>query len=225
MLNLTIILPASRNGLGTLSLSREDGQVLLGDIAVAGTSSSVLASQHNNPNRDVISLYGHTPTGTFRLSGIYASGDGTRLPARHYGPNGIIALEAVSGQALLANSAGRGILLIHGGPMGPNNSLRSTAGALRVSNADMNKLCDLIGSATELSCLCLEDDGMSTPCVFDDPLCRLTERVDPALMIVRTAVQSGILSRRNVIRGATASFIMPISFVAATPEIAAAQSY
>ncbi len=228
MFSMTINLPTSRSRCGSITLAREDGQILLDSRPAAGLASSGLAAKNCNETRDPVLPYGHAPTGTFRLAGIYASGEGTRLPARYYGPHGIIALNAVTGQALLAAGAGRGDLVIHGGPAGPNDSLRSTAGSIRVANADMLSLISLIGSANDLSCLCYIDDDAPGAPVFDDFGCRLPDRIDPATLVSPTEVRARVpqpLSRRNVMRAAGAAFILPIGFVAATPEIAVAQSY
>ena len=228
MLSLTIGLPKSRSRCGTLTLAREDNEILIDGAPVAGLASSGLAARHMNENRDPVLPYGNVPTGTYRLSGIYASGDGTRLPARQYGPHGVIALTPVSGQGLLAAGAGRGTLLIHGGPAGPNETLRSTAGALRLANADMQALRSLIGSGLELSCLCFIDDDLPGAPVYDDPGCRLTERIDPAVLEaapILSHIHRPEMSRRNVMRAAGVVFIVPISFVAAIPEPAAALSY
>jgi hypothetical protein len=87
MLSLTIGLPTSRSRCGTLTLSREEGEILIDGAPVAGLASSALAAKNGNENRDPILPYGNVPTGTYRLSATYASGDGTRLPARQYGPH------------------------------------------------------------------------------------------------------------------------------------------
>ncbi len=228
MLSLTIGLPTSRSRCGTLTLAREEGEVLIDGVPVAGLASSILAAKNGNEIRDPILSYGNVPTGTYRLTGTYASGDGTRLPARHYGPHGIIALTPVSGQGLLAAGAGRGELLIHGGPLGPNDTLRSTAGALRLANADMMALRNFIGSGSELSCLCFIDDELPSAPVYDDPGCRLPEQIDPSVLEaapILSHIQRPAMSRRSVMRSAGVAFIVPISFVAAIPEPAAAQSY
>lgn len=228
MLSLTIGLPTSRSSCGTLTLAREEGEVLIDGAPVAGLASSKLATKNENENRDPILSYGNAPTGTYRLSGTYASGDGTRLPARQYGPHGVIALTPVSGQGLLAAGAGRGELLIHGGPLGPNDTLRSTAGSLRLANADMLTLRSFIGFGSELSCLCFIDDELPGAAVYDDTACRLPEQIDPFVLEaapILAHLRRPAMSRRNVMRAAGVAFIVPISFVAAIPEPAAAQSY
>jgi hypothetical protein len=129
---------------------------------------------------------------------------------------------------LLAAGAGRGELLIHGGPLGPNDTLRSTAGALRLANADMLALRSLIGSGSELSCLCFIDDELPGAPVYDDPGCRLPEQIDRSILEaapILSHVQRLAVSRRYVMRAAGVAFIVPISFAVATPEPAAAQSY
>ena len=129
---------------------------------------------------------------------------------------------------MLAAGAGRGELLIHGGPLGPNDTLRSTAGSLRLANADMLALRSLIGSGSELSCLCFIDDELPSAPVYDDPGCRLPEQIDPSAREaapILSHIQRPTMPRRNVMRAAGVAFIVPISFVAAIPEPAAAQSY
>jgi hypothetical protein len=228
MLVLTIGLPPQRNRCGTLTLAREEGEVLIDAVPVAGLASSALATRHGNAARSPELPYGNAPNGTFKLAGIYASGDRTRLPARHFGPHGIIALQAVSGQALIAKSAGRGPLLIHGGPPGPHESLRSTAGALRLANADMLALRALLKEDSELSCLCFTDDENASALAYDDPHCSLSERLDPNLLLPAppvTQMAAPTISRRGAIRNAGAAFIVPLTFMAAIPEVGLAQSY
>src|SRR6516165_7515596 len=151
MFILTIALPTARGHCGRLSLAKEGGEVLLSGIHVAGRTSAALAKIQGNATRDPVLPYGDTPTGTYRWGGTYASGDGTNLPARHYGPHGVLLLTPVSGQALLAQGAGRQVLLIHGGPPGQQGRLRSTAGALRLANEDMQALLELLGPAPRLN--------------------------------------------------------------------------
>jgi hypothetical protein len=224
MFILTIALPAERGRCGSLSLAREGGEVLLSDIAVAGRASAALAQAHGNAARDPVLPYGDTPTGTYRWGEAYASGDGTALPARHYGPHGVLLLTPVSGQGLLARGAGRQILLIHGGPLGPRGRLRSTAGALRLANEDMQALVALLGPAPHFTGLCYEADGDGGAPVHDDPHCALAE---PVLLAQAAALLPAgpphALSRRNVLRAGGAALVLPVSFAAA-PSPAMAQT-
>ena len=224
MFVLTIALPAERGSCGRLSLAKEGGEVLLSAIVVAGRASSALAKARGNAARDPILPYGDAPTGTYRCGGVYASGDGTALAARHYGPHGVLMLTPVSGQGLLAQSAGRQSLLIHGGPLGPQGRLRSTAGALRLANEDMQVLLTLLGPAPQLNALCYADDGNGGAPVYDDPHCALAEPV----ALVQPASMPGLvphhaISRRHVLRAGGAALVVPVSFAAA-PRMAMAQT-
>jgi hypothetical protein len=224
MFILTIVLPTERGSCGSLSLAKEDGEILLSAIAVAGRASSALAKARGNAARDPILPYGDTPTGTYRWGGVYASGDGTALPARHYGPHGIVMLTPVSGQGLLAQSAGRQSLLIHGGPLGPQGRLRSTAGALRLANEDMQALLALLGTAPQLNALCYADDGKGGAPVHDDPHCTFAE---PVALVQLASLPSSVpphaISRRHVLRAGGAALVVPVSFAAA-PRMAMAQT-
>jgi hypothetical protein len=228
MLILTIGLPAKRNRCGALTLAREGGAILLRAAPAAGFVCSVLATAHN-PGREPVLPYGDTPTGTFRLAGVYASGDGTSLPARHFGPHGVIALEAISGQALIAASAGRGKVLMHGGPPGPHGRLRGTAGALRLTNEDMLTLRLAVDADPELSVLCYPDESTGGALVYDDPQCKLTDTLDLATLDVappaRLAPKPESLSRRDIMRGGGAALIMPVSFFATAPAAFAQTAY
>lgn len=219
MFILTIALPVERNRCGSLSLAREGGEVVLDAVAVAGRASTALAKARGNAARDPVLPYGDTPTGTYRLGGVYASGDGTSLPARQYGPHGVLVLTPVSGQGLLAQGAGRQVLLIHGGPPGPAGRLRSTAGALRLANEDMRVLLALLGPTPQLSALCYADDSANGALVYDDPSCALAESVT----LTQTAVPPPVLSRRHLLRAGGAALVLPVSFAAA-PRAAQAQT-
>jgi hypothetical protein len=225
MLILTIILPARRLRCGTLTLAREDGAVLLDNVPIAAFASTWLAAQHGNPSRNTALAYGDPPEGTFEFQGIYESGDFTLLPALHYGPHGVLALRAVSGQALLAQAGGRGPLLIHGGPPGPHGRLRSTAGGMRVSNADMFALRHAIDSETRLHSLCITDQGEpGGALIYDDPKCAATDSLPAAAMQPAAKprpVAMPTLSRRDIIRAAVAA---PVVFAAAAPAAAYGQT-
>jgi hypothetical protein len=224
MFILTIALPAERSRCGSLSLAKEGGEVLLSAVAVAARASTTLAKAHGNAARDPILPYGDTPTGTYRWGGVYASGDGTALPARHYGPHGVLMLIPVSGQGLLAQSAGRQSLLIHGGPLGPQGRLRSTAGALRVANEDLQALLALLGPAPQLNALCYADDGDGGAPVHHDPHCALAE---PVALVQPASLPGSVpphaISRRRVLRAGGAALVVPVSF-AASPRMAMAQT-
>ena len=224
MFILTIALPVARSHCGSLTLAQEGGNILLSAVAVAGRASAALAKARGNGVRDPVLPYGDAPTGTYRWGGIYASGDGTALPARHYGPHGIIMLTPVSGQGLLAQGAGRQVLLIHGGPLGPQGRLRSTAGALRLANEDMQILLEQLGPAPQLNALCYADDGEGGAPVHDDAHCALAEPVTLAQTAALSAsVPSHTLSRRHILRAGGVALVLPVSFAAA-PRMAVAQT-
>jgi hypothetical protein len=95
--------------------------------------------------------YGDTPTGTYAILGLEATGDGTNRASHNYEPNGAIRLNPTDGDAATAAALGREYLLIHGGDPNPSGLLRPTNGCIRLSNPDMVSLLNAIAVEAELT--------------------------------------------------------------------------
>ncbi len=131
-LHLRVVVPKNRNLSGRMTVE-QSGRIL--------RSIQVLARGVRGDETSVFGEFGNTPPGVY---------DGSRFqetfawPQKSYGPWGAVSLEAISGDALLAQDVFRRTgLLIHGGTLGGRGywrgkgQLRITQGCLRVSNADM----------------------------------------------------------------------------------------
>jgi hypothetical protein len=216
--NLVVTLHPARNHTGMLRLEDTNGRLILGPVPVAGRSSDARAEQHGNPRRDPLLRYGDTPTGTYRATRILKSGEGTLYEHHAYGPHGVIVLEAVSGDAALADAAGRHRLFIEGGDIGRRGNIRSTTGALRLTNTHQAALLAALGDATGFLCHCVEDPSIGATSMVDvDDGC---VEADPPRLPDRCLDSEGLtsdLSRREALRVAIAAGValgLPVSFAA-----------
>ncbi len=147
---IEVSLPANRRQAGTMTVRDTQGTVLLANITVLGRADLSTAAKENNKTADPTKPFGHTPTGGYRVTQIFSTGDGTQYPADKYGPNGAIRLEPSSGTALVAKLNGRTGLLIHAGrDPGPGGKLVPTNGCLRVLNADVKRIIAAIVSSSD----------------------------------------------------------------------------
>jgi hypothetical protein len=178
MHRLLIEFSPDRDRCGRLTLFDSAGRRICGGLAVAGRSTDSLAAAEGNPRRDPKLLYGDTPTGRYRLARTLKSGKGTFFPTAEFGPHGVVVLEAVAGDAALAEANGRFHILLQGGRRAANGGLRSSAGALRLANDDLHLLMAALKKADELSCEIVEADIQpKLGFVFDDKSC---DAEDPA---------------------------------------------
>ena len=121
--------------------------------ACLGKSDNAAAAAHGNPARNPLLPFGDIPTGTY--AGVWSV---PLIPARSYGPNPVLVLNPVSGDALTAKNNGRFGLLIHGGDLNAAGKFRPTHGCVRVGNDDMAWLAGLGGEREgegdgEINCL------------------------------------------------------------------------
>lgn len=137
--HLRVVVPKNRNLDGWLYVER-DGAVLDRMKVLARGSQGTGDTQFQNN--------GNTPTGGYNGSSFERTDN---FPQDSYGPWGALRLAPISGNALMAERLfGRTGLLIHGGAPGGSNywrgagALRATYGCLRVSNADMLRLRQLL---------------------------------------------------------------------------------
>jgi hypothetical protein len=155
MSRLVIRLPDDRNHVGSLILEGDDGSVILGPFDVCGRADDRVAARQGNPRRNRLIPYGDTPLGTYRVRQILQSGTATDFPSERFGPNEVVVLDPIDGEAALADANGRFQVLIHGGVEEPDGRLRVTNGALRLANSHQQALVCLVRLARPTCCVCL----------------------------------------------------------------------
>jgi hypothetical protein len=237
---ILIKLSKDRTRYGELKLEDNRGALIYGPIEIVGRSSDSAARKHGNDSRCSILRFGDTPTGTYRVSGILDSGKGTIYDPVGYGPNGLIVLTAVSGDAAFAEANGRFHIFIQGGAKAKNGKLRSTNGCLRLSDADQKSLISRIRHLNDIFCHCSEaeygDEEGNGPVFVDDSY----EEADPPHLgdlSYRRSLGGKNFSRRGILRmGATTAGVVAIrqalpllgsniSWIALGPPEAIAQDY
>jgi hypothetical protein len=223
-----------RGRCGLLTLLDDQDHVVCGPFPVAGRSGDRLAAQHGNPARNPLLRYGDTPEGTYRVTGFVGTGTETSYDPDDRGPHGVIVIEAVAGDAALAEANGRYRLLIEGGAAGVGGTLRSTAGSLRLYDHDQATLLAALDGATGIICECIQD-----PTLKNMPLVTIDDNVvecDPPRAYADTAERTlagrGATSRRALLVGTVVTGAMAlslaVSFVAldaALPADVVAQTY
>ncbi len=148
---LVIRLPKNRNRYGSLSLHDSAGGVVEGPFPAIGRASSILAIQAGNPDRVSTRPFGDTPLGIYRLRRLESAPNSPKSLASH-GPHGRLILAPVTGDAALAEAAGRFEFAIQGGRLGPGGALRSTDGAIRVHDTTIWILHDALRGREGLTC-------------------------------------------------------------------------
>jgi hypothetical protein len=159
---LRIELPANRDYVGRIALLDKGGRLIAGPFAVCGRAGDELATEHGNRSRAATLPYGDTPLGTYRIVGFVRTGSGTKYRADLFGVHGAFVLEAISGDAALAEANGRFEVLIHGGRLSPDGKLRATSGNIRIADADLSTLSKLIIDSADVICECIESKPAST---------------------------------------------------------------
>ena len=147
MSSLVIIVPRSRKYCGRAVLLGDDGAARLGPLRVLASASARVGRKHDNEGCDPLRRFGHTPTGSYVVSGSLPPGFAhPRRPSR-FGQVGAILLEPRSGDALESMANGRRLFALHGGPLDPARRLRPTRGGLRMSDGDLTALALAINAA------------------------------------------------------------------------------
>lgn len=142
-LEIRVSLPNNRLNTGTVELvDPVSGLRVFGPVPAMGRAARDTARAHDNPNGISTLPYGDTPLGGYRIPSVLASGAGTNHPANVYGSAGVIVLDPVSGDALIAENNGRTGLLIHAGrqvssPTPLPNHLKPTNGCVRMLESDL----------------------------------------------------------------------------------------
>ena len=157
---LIIRLPEDRNQYGAIYLRDRAGRVIEGPFAAIGRAADALAGRAGNPERTRTLPYGDTPLGRYRIKRLEPAPTAP-LQLGSYGPHGRIILAPVSGEAALAEAAGRFEIAIQGGRLGPStyNSLRATDGAIRVHDQAIWLLLAAVRGSPGLACEILPLDA------------------------------------------------------------------
>ncbi len=155
MPRLIVRLPDDRSFAGLLRLESDEGTLLAGAFEVCGRADDRMAALHGNVRRDPRLPYGDTPLGAYRVARVLESGEGTGFLADQFGPNGVVVLEPVAGEAALADANGRFQVLIQGGSRGPGDCLRTTNGSLRLSDRDQRELVRILRLLGDVECTCV----------------------------------------------------------------------
>jgi hypothetical protein len=233
MAQIRIAFGPDRDRCGLLTLLDDQDRVVCGPFPVAGRSADKLAARHGNPTRNPLLRYGDTPEGTYRVTGFVDTEAQTTLDSDDCGPHGVIVIEAVAGDAALAEANGRYRLLIEGGEGGPGGTLRSTAGSLRLHDRDQATLLAALKETTGVVCECVQDltlEGMSAVAIddavvdYDPPRLHadVWERTGRGATSRRQALLVGAVATGAMALSLTVSFV---ALDAALPADAVAQTY
>jgi hypothetical protein len=135
---------SDRTQVGVIKLFSDAGS-LVRFYSALGKAANDDARDHGNPHASPLLLYGNTPNGVYDVLGIVPTGAGTPYAdTSKYGTAGVIKLDPVSGEALLAKQNGRTGILVHGGSPGGTHLLRRTNGCIRMMDAELADLLDQI---------------------------------------------------------------------------------
>lgn len=131
-------LPANRLSNGTLTVQNEDGRVVFGPHPVVCTVDKAFAARAGNPDASRRRPFGDIPTGRYRHLGLARPGDVALPIDEDTGPHPVLVFRAIDGEAAMAEAAGRGDLLLHGGPAEP------TLGTLRLADDTLAAVLALV---------------------------------------------------------------------------------
>ena len=141
MSKIVIDLRQDRTEVGTIHIENNDGNLMIGPFAALCKADTITASDEGNSSCDPKQLYGDTPLGEYQVIRIDASPSGQ---FEDYGSEGVLELEAISGDALEAKDNGRTSILIHAGNPDFEGNLQPTNGSVRMFNPDIKQLIDTI---------------------------------------------------------------------------------
>lgn len=155
MAKLVIALPLNRDYAGTLKLVGDRGETVAGPFAVAARALDSVAREHGNESRSPLLPYGDTPFGTYKLRRLISMRGASQRDIHTFGRFGIAVLDAIDGDAALADAAGRFEVWIHAGPASTDGRLRATNGSLRLSNEDQHRLMKALADRGGILCECV----------------------------------------------------------------------
>jgi len=129
---------SNRNYKGTLKMYDGNGNLVFGPVEALGRGTSCEENDWDHTNWEMINA--DTPTGVYNA---WVIGPGS--PESSYGPYSRVAMDPVSGNALVAEQNGRSGFQIHGGTPETNSEatwypLRPTYGCIRLSNSNQDAL-------------------------------------------------------------------------------------
>jgi hypothetical protein len=139
---ITVTLPRDRTQLGTLIVKDKFNNSVLSTYCL-GLSDEAFAASFNNVDKNPLKLGGNTPYGSYKCV-IELFKNPTEQDIHSYGPNGLIHLNALSGDAIIACSplnkntglGGRSGICLHGGVLNGAYTqwkfLRPTHGCIRI---------------------------------------------------------------------------------------------
>jgi len=215
---LVILLGRDRDRCGAAALYSSKGQRLCGPFDISSRSSDNWAAANGNPSRNPLFRVGDAPTGEYRVREILRSGRGTAFDRVQFGPNGVVVLDATSGDAALAEANGRFHTLIVGGEETAKGELRSTAGSFRLSDRNLKVLIAALRKLPSVSCTVEETDGVkSRTHIFNDPRCEQNDPID--LQSNRGRNTRRPINKELLIGGAAGAMALEVVFIAvpATP--------
>jgi hypothetical protein len=161
-----VVLPVNRRVAGNLEIVAASGAVTWGPVECLGLTDHVFASQHGNPTRSTEFPFGDIALGWYRGRLSVPP----RVPFLRYtttlqsevGPGGWVALEPITGVALLARERGAYGFTISGGRLATGDRLRPNPCGLRLHDVDMCELRDELNrratETSELLCCILEEN-------------------------------------------------------------------
>lgn len=141
---ITATLPIDRTKLGSILVKDKFNQSVLSTDCL-GLSDEAFAASFNNPDKNPFKMGGNTPYGSYKGI-IELFKNPTEQDIHSYGPDGLIHLNAISGDAAIAcgpfnkqtGLGGRSGICLHGGVLNllytQWKSLRPTHGCIRVTN-------------------------------------------------------------------------------------------
>lgn len=138
-MRIEITLPANRNLTGWLRVLDATGALLFG-CPCLGKADSARAKAEGNPGRDPLRKFGDTPLGFWK-------GKLSPKPmkdTRTYGIHRVMMLDPLSGDAKRAYDNGRRGIWAHGGILNRLGRLRPTHGCIRVADAHMAAILDIL---------------------------------------------------------------------------------
>lgn len=153
--HIRIELTADRNRTGRLWGYDDNGRTVLDGIPISARAAESIAAQNGNPTCEPVLPYGDPPTGEYKVSGVTATGPGTKFRADLYGAGGAVVLLPIGGEAALADACGRFQILIHGGRPAADGRLRVSSGHFRVFDQDLATLAAFVlGTQNPVQVVC-----------------------------------------------------------------------
>jgi len=162
---ISITFPFDRRKLGTINVKDKNNRIILNSFCL-GLSDETYATSFNNIDKNPLMRGGNTPLGQYKCTIELFKQPATEQELHSYGPEGLIHLEAVGGDALIAcgplnevtRIGGRTGICIHNGLLNPAyllwKGLRPTFGCVRVFEDIFKLIVDTSISTEDTNILC-----------------------------------------------------------------------